>query len=161
MRFTVGSWSELVYVDDGEAVVTLPSTIGVGAYSVTAEFLGHDILEASQDNASLQVLPGDGVSVVKAAFTPASVQSGSMAHLTVYVTAARHRDTAPFATGLVTVVLDGVEHTAALQAGVATLNLPTTGAGVGKHVAEVGYPGDRLYAPSEGSATLNVRKDGA
>lgn len=158
VRFTVGEWSELAYLDDGVASVTLPSTIGVGSYTVTAEFLGHDYLEASQDSQSIEVRPGEGASVVKAGFDPASVASGRQARLTVVVTSARQRDTAPFATGLVTVVLGGVKYTATLTKGVATLNLPTAGLAAGNHVAQVSYPGDRLYAPSEGSANLIVRK---
>jgi len=57
----------------------------------------------------------------------------------------------------VTIVVGGVEYTAVLEAGVATLNLPTSGLTVGAHVVQVNYLGDRLYAPSQTSIKLTVR----
>ena len=55
-------------------------------------------------------------------------------------------------------VFGGVKYNATLTKGVATLHLPTAGLAAGNHVAQFSYPGDRLYAPSEGSANLIVRK---
>ncbi|MFC3686767.1 immunoglobulin-like domain-containing protein [Aquipuribacter hungaricus] len=53
VRFTVGPWSETVYLEDGRATVTLPSV--PGRQTVTAEFLGYGILEASVATAELDV----------------------------------------------------------------------------------------------------------
>lgn len=57
VRFSAGTWSQTVYLEDGVATATLPSDLGVFEQTVTAEFLGHDILEPSQDSASIFVRP--------------------------------------------------------------------------------------------------------
>jgi len=57
VRFSAGSWSQTVYLEDGVATVRLPGDLGVFEQTVTAEFLGHDILEPSQDSASIFVRP--------------------------------------------------------------------------------------------------------
>ena len=56
VRFSVGSWSEVAYLEDGSATVTLPSDLAAGNYEVKAEFLGFDILDASDDAAALEVV---------------------------------------------------------------------------------------------------------
>ncbi|MBD8080338.1 immunoglobulin-like domain-containing protein [Cellulosimicrobium arenosum] len=50
VRFSAGEWSETVYLDEGVASATLPTDLGAGE-TVRAEFLGFDILEASEDTA--------------------------------------------------------------------------------------------------------------
>lgn len=52
VRFSAGDWSETVYLEDGVAEVALPGSLADGD-TVTAEFLGHDILLASQDTATV------------------------------------------------------------------------------------------------------------
>src|SRR5690606_30562648 len=58
VRFSAGDWSETVYLEDGVAEVALPGSLADGD-TVTAEFLGHDILLASQGTATI----GDGPSL--------------------------------------------------------------------------------------------------
>jgi beta-glucosidase len=108
-------------------------------------------------SAAVTVVPGTAPSVTKVRLAPVSVAQGKPALVTVTVTAVRQRDTAPSPTRSVTIVVGGVEYTAVLEAGVATLNLPTSGLTVGAHVVQVNYLGDRLYAPSQTSIKLTVR----
>ena len=63
VTFRAGSWSETVYLEDGVAETTLPVDLMNGAYTVTAEYLGYDILEASDDSAAVEVLPALAASV--------------------------------------------------------------------------------------------------
>ena len=63
VRFSLGDWSETVYLEDGEASATLPADLAEGAQTVKAEFLGHDILLASEATASFEVLPAVAASV--------------------------------------------------------------------------------------------------
>ena len=56
VRFSAQGWSETVYLDHGTAAVTLPGTLRGGAEAVKAEFLGHDVLSASQDSETATVL---------------------------------------------------------------------------------------------------------
>ncbi len=63
VTFRAGSWSETVYLEDGVAETTLPIDLMNGAYTVTAEYLGYDILEASDDSAAVEVLPALAASV--------------------------------------------------------------------------------------------------
>jgi len=112
---------------------------------------------AKSGSAAVTVRPGTQASVTKVQLAPVSVAWGAPVLVTVTVTAARHRDTAPSPTRSVTIVVGGVEYTAVLEAGVATLNLPTSGLTVGAHVVQVNYLGDRLYAPSQTSIKLTVR----
>ncbi|MDH6181205.1 putative cell wall-binding protein [Microbacteriaceae bacterium SG_E_30_P1] len=63
VRFTVGSWSESAFIENGVATVSLPSDLAVGNYDVTAEFLGFEILEASDDSASFSVVPAPDATV--------------------------------------------------------------------------------------------------
>lgn len=57
VRVSVGGWSEEVQLEGGRATVELPADLAVGAQTVTAEFLGFDILEASSGTARVQVVP--------------------------------------------------------------------------------------------------------
>lgn len=57
VRFSVGDWSETVYLEDGEATATIPAGLADGPQTVTAEYLGFDVLSASEASASFQVLP--------------------------------------------------------------------------------------------------------
>ncbi|MEE6295901.1 immunoglobulin-like domain-containing protein [Georgenia wangjunii] len=58
VRFSVGEWSETVYLDDGVAAVVLPANLAGGEQTLTAEYLGLDYLEASQDSAAVVITPG-------------------------------------------------------------------------------------------------------
>ncbi|MBD8060883.1 immunoglobulin-like domain-containing protein [Oceanitalea stevensii] len=58
VTFRAGSWSETVLLEDGVATATLPADLAPGDVTVTAEFLGFDILEGSEDSAVLVVVPG-------------------------------------------------------------------------------------------------------
>ncbi len=63
VRFSIGDWSETVYLEEGEASITLPAGLEVGAQTVTAEYLAFDILLGSQATASFDVLPDVSASV--------------------------------------------------------------------------------------------------
>ncbi|TQJ30753.1 immunoglobulin-like domain-containing protein [Microbacterium sp. SLBN-146] len=63
VRFSLGEWSQTAYLENGEASVTLPADLEVGAQEITAEFLGHDILLASDATASFEVAPSVAASV--------------------------------------------------------------------------------------------------
>src|SRR5699024_7159886 len=58
VTFRAGSWSETVFLEDGVATATLPADLAPGDVTVTAEFLGFDILQGSEDSAVLVVVPG-------------------------------------------------------------------------------------------------------
>ncbi len=57
VRFTLGDWTETVYLADGEASAELPAGLEVGTQQVRAEFLGFDILRSSEAQASFEVTP--------------------------------------------------------------------------------------------------------
>ncbi|MCR2817780.1 Ig-like domain repeat protein [Microbacterium sp. zg.Y1090] len=57
VRFSVGDWSAEAYLEDGSASVTLPADLAAGASEVTAQFLGHEILRASQAQVDFEVTP--------------------------------------------------------------------------------------------------------
>ena len=67
VRFTVGSWSESAFLVDGTATVTLPNNLAVGDYDVEVEYLGFEILEASETTASFEVVPAPDVEVDRVA----------------------------------------------------------------------------------------------
>ncbi|HEX6027328.1 MAG TPA: immunoglobulin-like domain-containing protein [Solirubrobacter sp.] len=56
VRFSAAGWERTVYLEDGLASVTLPGTLDPGVQTLTAEYLGHDILAASEDSESVTVL---------------------------------------------------------------------------------------------------------
>lgn len=56
VRFSLGDWSETVYLVDGEASARIPAGLERGSRTVKAEFLGHDMLLASEATASFDVL---------------------------------------------------------------------------------------------------------
>ncbi|WP_194409562.1 immunoglobulin-like domain-containing protein [Microbacterium cremeum] len=56
VRFSVGDWSDTVLLEDGRASATIPAGLERGAQTVTAEFLGFDILLPAQAAASFDVL---------------------------------------------------------------------------------------------------------
>jgi hypothetical protein len=64
VRFSVAGWEQTVYLEDGVASVTLPGTLRGGVETVRAEYLGHDVLTASQKAETATVLqtrtPVDG-----------------------------------------------------------------------------------------------------
>ncbi|WP_324652153.1 immunoglobulin-like domain-containing protein [Georgenia sp. H159] len=55
--FTAGDWSQTVHLDEGVASVALPTGLPGGDQTVTAEFLGYDILEASEASTVITVVP--------------------------------------------------------------------------------------------------------
>ncbi|NHC46685.1 immunoglobulin-like domain-containing protein [Motilibacter aurantiacus] len=57
VRFSAGDWSQTAYLTDGKASVQLPAGLPAGASTVTAEFLGFEILDGSQGSASVRLLP--------------------------------------------------------------------------------------------------------
>ena len=57
VRFSAGSWSATAYLEGGRASVELPGDLGVGPQTVTAEFLGHDILDPSSASGQTVVVP--------------------------------------------------------------------------------------------------------
>ena len=57
VRFSAPGWQETVYLDGGIASVTVPGRVGVGMQSITAEYVGHEFLTASTDDASIMVTP--------------------------------------------------------------------------------------------------------
>lgn len=63
VRFSVGDWSETVYLEEGEASATIPAGLERGTQTVTAEFVGHDILLSSEAAASFEVLAAVNASV--------------------------------------------------------------------------------------------------
>ena len=113
------------------------------------------------DSAAVTVRPGTATSGTKVELAPVSVVWGKPVLVTVTVAADKQRDQAPYPTRSVTIEVGGVEYTAVLEPGaeasVATLSLPTSGLTPGSHVVQVTYLGDRVYAPSQASATLTVR----
>jgi hypothetical protein len=56
VRFSAPGWSQTVPADHGEATVTLPGTLSGGEQAITAEYLGHDYLTASQGSRTVTVL---------------------------------------------------------------------------------------------------------
>lgn len=65
VRFSAGAWSETVYLDaDGVATAELPGDLPAGKRTVSAEYLGFGILEASSDSAPVTVEGALGSSVV-------------------------------------------------------------------------------------------------
>jgi hypothetical protein len=56
VRFSAPGWQQTVYLDDGVASVTLPGDLTPGAQTLTASYLGHDVLEASEDGEAVTVL---------------------------------------------------------------------------------------------------------
>jgi hypothetical protein len=81
VRFSVGGWSETVYLEDGKATATIPARLAEGEQTVTAEYLGFDILLASEATASFEVLPAVSVDA-----TVTSRCVGEVIMLTVAVT---------------------------------------------------------------------------
>ncbi|MEV8271792.1 immunoglobulin-like domain-containing protein [Microbacterium sp. NPDC077184] len=63
VRFQVGEWSETAYLEDGTASVDLPADLAEGEQQISAAFLGHDILLASDVTAEFTVAPVVAVSV--------------------------------------------------------------------------------------------------
>lgn len=63
VRFTAGDWSAVAYLEDGKASATIPAGLAEGEQSVKAEFLGFDILLASDAEESFEVLPAVAASV--------------------------------------------------------------------------------------------------
>ena len=57
VRFSAPGWQETVYLDGGIASVTVPGRVGAGMRSITAEYVGHEFLTASTDDASIMVTP--------------------------------------------------------------------------------------------------------
>ena len=55
VRFTAGDWSQTVYLVGGIATVASPGDLPGGEHQVTAEFLGFDILQASESSAFIDV----------------------------------------------------------------------------------------------------------
>jgi hypothetical protein len=56
VRFSAPGWSQTVWADHGVATVTLPGTLRGGEQAITAEYLGHEYLTASQDSEPVTVL---------------------------------------------------------------------------------------------------------
>jgi hypothetical protein len=56
VRFSALGWEQTVYLDGGAATVTLPGDLTPGEQTLTAEYLGHDVLAASQDSEPVTVL---------------------------------------------------------------------------------------------------------
>ena len=56
VRFSAPGWEQIAYLDDGVASVTLPGDLTPGPQTLKAEYLGHDVLTASQDAESAIVL---------------------------------------------------------------------------------------------------------
>jgi hypothetical protein len=57
VRFSAPGWEETVYADGGTASVTVPAQTGAGPRTITAQFLGHEVLTASQAAESILVTP--------------------------------------------------------------------------------------------------------
>jgi hypothetical protein len=57
VRFSAPGWEETVYLADGSASVTVPARSGAGSQAVTAEYLGHEFLQASEDTGAILVTP--------------------------------------------------------------------------------------------------------
>ena len=59
VRFTAGDWSQTAYLVDGVATVVLPAGLPAGEHRVTADFVGFDVLAASQASTSV-AMPASG-----------------------------------------------------------------------------------------------------
>jgi len=57
VRVSAPGWEETVYLDRGVAAVTVPAGPSTGTRAITAEYLGHDVLSASQAAGSVFVVP--------------------------------------------------------------------------------------------------------
>lgn len=57
VRVSAPGWEETVYLEGGVATVTVPAGTTTGARAVRAEYLGHDVLSASQATGSVLVTP--------------------------------------------------------------------------------------------------------
>lgn len=57
VRFSTPGWTETVYLSGGTASASVPAGLAGGAQTVTAEYLGHEYLKASQAGAEILVLP--------------------------------------------------------------------------------------------------------
>jgi hypothetical protein len=55
VRFSAPGWSETVPADHGLAAVTVPDSLGGGEQTITASYLGHEYLTASQDSETVTV----------------------------------------------------------------------------------------------------------
>lgn len=80
VRFSVGGRSETVYLQGGASTATIPAGLADGEQTVTAEYLGFDILRASEVSETFQVLPA-----VSATVTIANRCAGGKVVLTVAV----------------------------------------------------------------------------
>jgi hypothetical protein len=56
VRFSGPGWEKTAYLDHGVASVTVPEGLAPGAQTVTAAYLGHDFLTASQEAEPIEVL---------------------------------------------------------------------------------------------------------
>ncbi len=140
-------------------VLTVGPDEAIGAaLTVTATSVYDPSASAS---AAVTVVPGTAPSVTRVHVQPPSVAQGATVVVTGTVAAHRERPHAPRPTGEVRVTVDGYEVAAELRPGHRdssfAVSVPTTGLAVGTHRVVVTYDGDRVYAPSEGHATLKVR----
>ncbi|WP_053226288.1 immunoglobulin-like domain-containing protein [Solirubrobacter soli] len=56
VRFSAPGWSQTVWADRGTATVVLPGTLRGGEQAITAEYLGHEYLTASQESEPARIL---------------------------------------------------------------------------------------------------------
>jgi hypothetical protein len=56
VRFSLAGWEQTVFLEDGVASVVVPGTLRGGVETVTAEYLGHDVLTGSQEAETTTVL---------------------------------------------------------------------------------------------------------
>ncbi|WP_169953503.1 immunoglobulin-like domain-containing protein [Microbispora sp. H11081] len=148
VRFGVGSWSKVVYLEDGAATVTLPEGLPAGARTVKAEYLGVDYLKASEGTATFQVPSGPDAVKVQAKTAPASVVRGDTFTLNVTVgPAGGRKKEAPTPTGEVTVTFGGTEQVVPLADGKAVVTLRTADLPRGTYKVHVAYSGNPSYQP--------------
>ncbi|WP_327026462.1 immunoglobulin-like domain-containing protein [Micromonospora sp. NBC_01739] len=160
VRFSLGSWSTVAYLDDGAATVTLPTGLPAGTRTVKAEYLGHDYLKASEGTASVQVPAGSKAVKVKAKAAPASVARGGTFELKVTVEpAGGPKKQAATPTGEVTVTFGGAVQVVSLVEGKVVVDLPTADLQPGQYQVHVAYSGNPTYQGHAGNhQKLTVRK---
>ncbi|MET8354890.1 immunoglobulin-like domain-containing protein [Micromonospora sp. NPDC005206] len=148
VRFSIGSWSKLAYLNDGAATVTLPTGLAAGARTVKAEYLGFDYLKASEGTASFKVPSGPAAVKVQARTAPASVVRGDTVSLNVTVgPAGGQKQQAPTPTGEVTVTFGGTVQVVPLTDGKAVVTLQTADLQPGRYRVHVAYSGNPTYQP--------------
>ncbi|MBR3439776.1 MAG: Ig-like domain repeat protein, partial [Clostridia bacterium] len=146
VKFIVDGKEYSAQINDGKAEITV-TDVSAGTHTINATYSGNENYE--QATAETEFIAGKATTEMSVAISPENPVYGDSIKVTVTL--------AGYATGTVTVAVDGAEETVTVKDGKAEIEYDNT-FDLGRHEVTVNYSGDDKYASNSVETEFTVDK---